>query len=518
MATVASGTITHKLCQEQYLDGTIYDNLDDGNWGLELQYRIYPNTDYDAYTVAVRGRLRSDPSWRMDFNSIENAMILRLYCNGVNIAPTEKIDSFSIKEPSTGNPDSGFSIWYYWEYTPPSTGFSGISMSGECELFTHTGNTGYNWGPLRESVYNNTGQIVAFHLWTSETAIVTVDQLEPLATKPSITNLANGNRYNSQASISASTSSIRITWTNSTGTGTPTDVELQYKINGGSFTGWGSMGVVSEKTLTGLSARTTYVIQVRSKNSAGYSDVKEITIRTKSGAPTLTLTATSISLEQITFSWTSNYGLKSLKYKVGSGSNVSVSITDGATSGSFTVSGLSPGTRYTVTITGVETTDSVSNTKASTNTTLAKTTIADPNSATHSKNIVVVATKPSYPSSPAIFTTVTFDFNEYSITKTLSNSSNTFSLTESEWDSVYKQYGSSNSMTVKVTVTTKGVNTYTDVHNMTLKFTGIQKTAHVGGSDNKPKRAQIWVADSKKIAKRAVVWVGDSSNKPRRTI
>ena len=358
-----------------------------------------------------------------------------------------------------------------------------------------------------------------FHQFESCETAETVDLTSiPLATTPSITNLANNNKYNSQAGVSASTNSISLTWTNSTGSATPTKVEMRYKVSGGSFTSWSNIGVASSKTLSNLSARTTYVIELRSTNSAGTCTAVSITVRTRSGGPTLTLSTTTVSMEQVTFAWTSNYGLSSLKYKIGSNSNVSISITDGATSGSFTIKGLAPGTKYTVTITGVETLDEISNTTNNSLTTLAITKISDPSSVKHSGNIVVLATKPSYPSDPAISTSIQFIFGDYTITKSLNNSSNTYTLTEAEWDSIYKEYGLSNNMTVKVVAITSGVNTYKDEHNMTLKFTGIQKTAHVGGSDNKPKRAQIWVPDSNKVARRAVAWVGSDNKTPRRTI
>ena len=387
-------------------------------------------------------------------------------------------------------------------------------------IFKNSAGTGVYLGAWQESSGHSDPRF--WHKFYSQTDSETIDLSDlPLATKPTVSSLANANKYNELAGVSNSTTSIKVSWTNSTGNAAPTDVEIRYKKSSASSYGsWTSLGVVSSKTLSSLDPRTTYNIQVRSKNSAGTSTAQSITIRTRSDAPTLELSVASKSLEQIKFDWSSNYGLTSLKYKVGSGSNVSVTITDGATNGSFTVTGLSPNTEYTVTITGVETLDDIgSDTDSCSGKTLNKVTLGTIGNKTHNTGFTVPATKPSYPSSPTISTKLKFVFDDYTIEKNVSNGDNSITFTEAQWDEIYKRYGSSNYCTVQVKAVTTGVNTYTDTESIRINLTGIQKTAHIGDTSNRPKRVQVWIGDSSSgTARRAVIWIGDSTNTPRRTI
>src|SRR5699024_5562667 len=88
-------------------------------------------------------------------------------------------------------------------------------------------------------------------------------------TPPVISNLTNSNPYNSQQSVSASTTSISVSWTQSSGSAATYG---QYSLSGGSsWTNFGSSPYTSG-TISGLTPGTNYAVDVRSGNAAGTSN------------------------------------------------------------------------------------------------------------------------------------------------------------------------------------------------------------------------------------------------------
>ena len=94
--------------------------------------------------------------------------------------------------------------------------------------------------------------------------------------------------------------------------------------------------------MSGLSPGTTYTIQIKGSNEAGESNTLSITIRTRYAAPVITGQVTGQGLESLTFTWSSTRPLKTFKYKVGT--NAEQTTSPNASSGTITVTGLSPGT------------------------------------------------------------------------------------------------------------------------------------------------------------------------------
>ena len=84
----------------------------------------------------------------------------------------------------------------------------------------------------------------------------------------------------------ASSSSLRVTWSAPSGGPSPTSYELRYRRDGGnSWSSTVSVGNSRSYTISGLSASTTYEVQVRAKNSAGPGGWSSIGRGTTSAPP-----------------------------------------------------------------------------------------------------------------------------------------------------------------------------------------------------------------------------------------
>lgn len=395
-------------------------------------------------------------------------------------------------------------------------------MSDDMVVFKNSAGNTVSLGPwISSSNWGGWDNPHFFHQFESCETAETIDLTSiPLETAPVISSLVNNNPKSSSATgVSAATDSISWKFTKTGGSDIVSTYVRYKKSTDSTWSSWSNKGAVTSGSITGLSTRTTYNIEVYAANGAGNSNTLSLTVRTKSNAPTLTLETTSISLEQITYKWSSNYDLSSLNYVKGTDSAVSITINSSdKKNGTFTVTKLSPNTSYIVKITGAESLDGVTNNVSKTASTLAKTTITPPNNITHNTGFDITAARPSYPTSPTITTKVKLSFGDYSVSKDLVNGSNSITLTEAEWDKIYKLFGNQNKCTIAVEAVTTGVSSYTDSHTSTINLTGIQKTAHIGDSKKVPRRVQVWVGGPNGTVRRAVLWIGDSNKKPRRTI
>lgn len=165
---------------------------------------------------------------------------------------------------------------------------------------------------------------------------------------PQLGNIRNTNKYNDNDKISASTNKINIAWDH-TGGDAPT--KLEYKTGNGAWTDVPNNAY--SLGLAGLSPGTTYNIQIKGSNDGGESNTLSISIRTRYNSPTVTASVSSTGLDNMKISWSSNYPLSSITYTV-NGASHTIQV-NGATSGSFTVSGLSAGSSYTVSVKGTST-------------------------------------------------------------------------------------------------------------------------------------------------------------------
>lgn len=331
---------------------------------------------------------------------------------------------------------------------------------------------------------------------------------------PVLDNIRNTNKYNNNNGISASTTSISIAW-DSIGDDPPT--KLQYKTGNGSWTDVPNNAYTLG--LSGLSPGTTYTIQIKGSNEAGDSNTLSITIRTRYAAPVITGKVTGQGLESLTFTWSSTRPLKTLKYKVGTRAEQTKS--PNASSGTITVTGLSPGTEYNIVLNGTstDTYDGIAAAQVTIKgTTWGIATLYSIGTITHGQNFTVTISN-VHLLDITLKIWVTGNDKRMDFTKEMASNGNvTISLDEDDWDQVYKTFPRANTHTLYAQLVTHGASkNYSDeTKSKTIALTGIQKTAYIG-VQGKPKRCQVWIGDSSKKARRCVSWVGVSGT-ARRTI
>ena len=339
---------------------------------------------------------------------------------------------------------------------------------------------------------------------------VTLETTKP----PVLDNIRNTNKYNNKDGVSASTTTINIAW-DSTGDDPPT--KLQYKTGNGAWTDVPNNAYTLG--LSGLSPGTTYTIQIKGSNEAGESNTLSITIRTRYAAPVITGQVTGQGLESLTFTWSSTRPLKTFKYKVGT--NAEQTTSPNASSGTITVTGLSPGTEYNIVLNGTstDTYDGISAAQVTIKgTTWGIATLYSIGTITHGQNFTVTISN-VHLLDTTLKIWVTGNDKRMGFTKEMASNGNvTISLGEDNWDQVYRTFPRANTHTLYAQLITHGASkNYSDeTQSKTITLTGIQKTAHIG-VQNKPKRCQVWIGDSSKKARRCVSWVGVSGT-ARRTI
>lgn len=263
-----------------------------------------------------------------------------------------------------------------------------------------------------------------------------------------------------------------------------------------------------------ITPRTTYTIYVYAGNSAGDQDVaKYINIRTLSDPPTVTVKSASKTLNSVTFKYTSNYSLNKIfyKYKIGDGNwSGEQSQSASGTTGSITLY-TEPNTTVHIKVYGQEDWDnqkaSEPTNESSSCTTYDKAYTKVQDNIIHNNGVISLST--TNPSGNDL-TFQILDGNDVIFSQSVTKETTSISLSEDQWDNVYKRYGNNNSKsyTVKIiTAADSGHNpsSYEATDTRTITLTGIQKTTHVGASG--PKRAMVWYSENG-VMKHAVVWVG----------
>ena len=336
---------------------------------------------------------------------------------------------------------------------------------------------------------------------------ITLDTTDP----PVISNLRNTNPYNGHTSISASMDSISFAF-DSTGEDAPTKTYYSF----GDY--WREIpNAGTSYSISGYQPGTTVRFNVMGSNEAGNSNILDGVIRTRYENPVVTASVTASGLESLTVNWSSTRPLKQLDYSI-AGGNETIQLT-GQTSGQLTLTGLSPGTQYPIYINGTSTDeyDTLgSETITIYGTTASVPTITNISTITHGQSFTITANNPS-----RLSTTIKIwvTGNGVRLDKSIDTTTNgnvTVTLSESEWDKVYRSFPKQNTHTLYAQLVTHASKGYSDSQkSKTITLTGIQKTAHVGVS-NRPRRCQIWVGVDNK-PRRAVGWVG-VNNTPRRTI
>lgn len=281
-----------------------------------------------------------------------------------------------------------------------------------------------------------------------------------------------------------------------------------YKLSSaGGYTQGSSGNITSgEFTISNLSPNTKYTINFIVRNWAGSNAMD--THRNIEGT-TFAKTIPTISLSSKTVN----------SITVSSGCNVSVSNTQyriktsngnyGAYQNSATFSNLSPNTTYTVEVKKVGKDSGEVGTATLNVSTYQIATISSAPNINFGDTARVIKTNPSSAHNRLRIETL----NPANTVVTRDNIGNDYTiiLNDSEWDTLYKKLGTSNSITIRYVIDTIQNNvTYYNYVDRTLTLKGNQKTAHVG--QNGKKRAKVYVGVNGSV-KRAVVWIGNNGRK-----
>lgn len=274
-------------------------------------------------------------------------------------------------------------------------------------------------------------------------------------------------------------------------------------------------------TFHGLQPRTEYIFDAQMHNGAGSSGwAGEKTYRTLSDAPTVTVKSTSKTLNSVTFNYESNYDLSKIfyKYKLGNGNwSVEQSQTASGKTGSIKIY-TEPNTTVYIKVYGQEDWDgqkaSEPSNASSSCTTYDKAYTNVQQNIIHNNGAISIST--INPSGNGL-TFQILDGNDVIFSQSVTKDTASISLSEAQWDNIYRRYGNNNSKayTVKlITAADYGHNpsSYEATDTRTITLTGIQKTTHVGS--NGPRRAMVWYSQNG-VMKRAVVWVGTDGGTKR---
>lgn len=217
---------------------------------------------------------------------------------------------------------------------------------------------------------------------------------------------------------------------------------------------------------------------------------------------TATQSLSNKTINTITMKWSSDSIIDYIWYSKDNGSTwTGINVTDG-TSGTYTISNLSPNTTYKIK-TRVRRKDSQLTTDSSA---LSITTydIAKISSASNfnlGSNAIITITNPANATATLEMKIGTTQI----LTKNLSSGANTIIFTDTQLDNIYKKFITSNSINISYTLTTNNNSNWTNSKNVTCTLTGNQKTGHINVNNNW-KRSKKWV-NVNGIWKRCVRWV-----------
>lgn len=173
------------------------------------------------------------------------------------------------------------------------------------------------------------------------------------------------------------------------------------------------------------------------------------------------------------------------------------------TSGTFTISGLSPNTQHSfrILVRAIDSgLDRISGYMYGTTKDIAR--ISNLNDFEHGNNLTVGITNPAGISNLNLAMKVG---DTQILSKTVSTGNNTISFSDEELDNLYKKYGSSNSLTAIFILTGSG---YTNQKEAIASLKGKQKTVKVNQAGTY-KRGYIWI-NINGTWKRGVIWLNEN--------
>lgn len=509
-----------------------YNNANGGEYAytidwayVQFSYTSSVNDDNTGYDVSVTANLYF--AHNMEAVSQSNAMTMYV-CTGVDEDGSPEADSIlgqvtcdSLRAYSTDSDP----------YSPSATINLTIppSDTGATTLYVVCDYSGYEGSGGRGGITVANATQYVYKKFYSDGIPCDTAPFPPLLSAPYMGTLVNANKKKNSdgtenADVSAASNSITVrgdldsdsddaSYWRSCRTIPPYLNDYDHRTQYGDVTESYSRYCI-DTFKANITPRTTYTIYVYPGNDAGEQDAaKYINIRTLSDPPTVTVKSTSKTLNSVTFNYESNYDLNKIfyKYKIGDGgwSDERSQSASGKT-GSITIS-TEPNTTVYIKVYGQEDWD---NQKASepTNassscTTYDKAYTKVQDNIIHNNGAISIST--TNPSGNEL-TFQILDGNDVIFSQSVTKDTTSISLSEAQWDNIYKRYGNNNSKsyTVKIITTAdSGHNpsSYEATDTRTITLTGMQKTTHVGASG--PKRAMVWYSENG-VMKHAVVWVG----------
>lgn len=298
-------------------------------------------------------------------------------------------------------------------------------------------------------------------------------------------------------SLSSKTStSIKVT---SSCNVTVSSTQYRIKKSGGSYGSYQSSG-----TFSGLTPNTTYVVEVKKVGQAsGEAGTATLTAATyQTTIPTISVSSKTVNSVIVTSSCNVTTSSTQYRIKTSSGSY-------GSYQNSATFTGLTPNTAYVVEVKCVGKESGEEGTATVSVTTYQIATISSASNFNHGDNSSIVTVNPS----GATLTLAMKIGSTQIFSQSASAGTVTHTYTDSQLDSIYRLYGTGNTLTATYILTTTANSTsYTNSKTCTISLTGNQKTAYVGNSG--VKRAKVYVGVNGNV-KRAVVWVGNNNTRKR---
>ncbi len=497
MATTVTGSFKTNCTA---IKGTATDDI---AWlRLCTYYTISVNSANTGYVIKVQTQLESD--WDMNVGATEN-VILTVWGNDGVIASTtgtaEAANSISVGDSGGVGPKSKEFICNYISNSTKDI----IQLKTFLDWRAVVGsNTNVAGGPD----YGTTGFHFAY--FDSGYHDINISALPTLGSKPTTPTVTI-------TTSSITETSMSVNWSSSA---TPTCSSIQWRYinktaSPDTSSSWNTVNVSKNSgtiSVTGLKPNTTYNIEVKATNSIGTSAAGTDSTKTDSITPTFKYNAKGLYF--LKYSWTCPVTVAEVAYrKVGTSTWTHVNVANGK-SGTVTISGLSAGTTYNYEFT-VNTTSDVWSHSYDSNIPHVSATTLKPISLTsgaitHGETFNVNTT-----GSTELDLSLKIAVGTVVINKSLSAlGSKTITLSDTEWDNIYKKYTTTSTVAAKLTATgTVGSESTTDSVNATITLKGNQKTVKVGVA-NKPRRVKVWVGTASGN-KRAVVWVKTASGNKR---
>lgn len=291
-------------------------------------------------------------------------------------------------------------------------------------------------------------------------------------------------------------------------------------VNGTNYSGTNSIAINNNQTKTLASGTTRIYHNADGTKSFSYSFSQVFNmnfdgyIGTKNGSGSATLDSiprylaitkfdVSSGLETVSVAWGTDVARDYTQYSLNNGAWIDAgdTVASGNKSGTFTIKGLAPNKTYNVKI-RLKRTDSQLWTESA-------------NKSITTKNIATIASAPninfgdtarvtmSNPSGTA--KDLRIECGGTVVTRANVANDVTITLSDSEWDTIYKKMGNNNSIGIRYVVDTKGSTKYYHYVDKTLTLKGNQKTIkrNISGSW---KRGKVWI-NVGGTWKRAVIWV-----------